>query len=554
MLPKLENVKFKSGIELKYYYSRKISDFIKINENISEPISRYNLKVIGDINDMLINNLSPTLYKFAIIGNLARYTENYTAFRAHLTIVQSLSKQRKYVNIVKYRLKNVKINKDWVNVFEKYVVGDITDRCNRLNKSILPELIEGSDLYIYLKYLDSIGVDFKYDIEPIVGCDFNSDEFKGYCDNIITVCKTYMDSLSEDERNEISDIQNRHKLATERRRDIMLKEISDKKKESLSSSIEEICDSISIYCSNESDKIFRKDPSMCETLRKVYNKLDSLVKMYGYDKVMSDNIVVLSIHPINNNGFSKSKVKYISNGEKHSLTNKFYLSEFFLSNLNKDCIDEIKSFYSDKYIVCDVNINESYNYISTNNSLVNIKSEMSLNDYIKYIDLNNILISYKGLNIKGLNITNLLNIYYSNKNSLFVTINRYYSLLSIITDLEESKLSESLYKEIINTKGCLTSTKNNIVYDSFIDSSKYSPLDKVLFNVKTLEIYSKKIEFIMPAFDELLKANKYLNSYYKTFCNSDKETLYDKIYMDNFVKNTIHNKCKMILESVRSVI
>lgn len=365
MLPTLDRNRFTDGMDASLFYQKKVSEFINKNKNTKEAISKYNAIIVRGINEVIVDYINPTMVKFGVIGNIARYSEEFNLFRSHLTIVQSLSKQRVFLNLLKTTLKRTKIDETWFKILKKYEVDKVITRVNRLNSNILPELIELSPLYEYIIYLESIGKTFEDDCLELHNVDWDSDEFKAYVDKVLDQGGRWFNALPKEQQQSIVDKRVAHKNSVNKRRELMEQSKSQQKLEKLNSLKDEIQDNLSINATAMIDNLFKERADLSTSLRRLYNKLDILLKEHGTDAINSNEIVTLAYHTINCRCYSHSRIKFVNElGE--DLTKAISRCCIFLSPLQDDKIKELKEKFSTNGVVIEINILRAKDYLETN--------------------------------------------------------------------------------------------------------------------------------------------------------------------------------------------
>lgn len=562
MLPKIDKTKrFSSSFDRCDYYNKKIKEFLNINRNINEAVNKYNYEAVGLFNELVANYVNPVVVKFAIVGNLALHTDNISEFRKHLTIVRSLKSQRTFIYTLKSTVKRTRIDSDWLNIFYKYVIVSTKTRCDRLSKDILPALIESTELYVYLMYLKDKGIDFKDDIAQVASLDFNGDEFKEYCDNIAKTSNEYFKTLPKEEQERILAIRKHNRDVNNKRRTAIQEEKNLNKINKIKSSYNEIYEMLSIYCQKEVDNFFIDNVGN-SNLSRLYNIIDDKVKQYGYSNILNDEFIFLAFHIKKNNGFSKSSVKYIKkNGV--DFTSGLTTACVFMSNLEANKIKSLMDKYSDKYIICDININRAKSYIENNNNIRKYSNINSLDKYVATVDDAYLGKNYLGFNIEGIS-TPQLYAYCQDKRKTYIdTIVFLYYNLGIIQEIGK-RLATKGYVDSNNFQfydniGCskrLLTRFRSFLFDSNIDTI-VNRLELLRF-LKSCYLFEEKMKFEGISLSNILTSSKTLNLYYSSILNGDINRyrffiLNDVDVKSEISKKLVNKKAKHIIDCVKDL-
>ena len=202
MLPKITKNKFSSGYDKSQYFGELLDDYININKSTNEPITEYNTTCINLINSAVDNKLNPLIMKLAIIGRLASKAEDYGTNRNCYQIIKSLQKQRNYYRLCRDTLERAAINKNYYIIIKYNLNKGVVNRCERLDESLLPNLIEESRLNVYVDYLADRNTTLEKDFKKYYDYDFKafSKDFKT-CFAKLGANYRYFEPRIEDARN-----------------------------------------------------------------------------------------------------------------------------------------------------------------------------------------------------------------------------------------------------------------------------------------------------------------------------------------------------------------
>ena len=140
MLPELKFTQ-KTAMDKNLYFNRQLSIFIAENEHTNEPISKYNVSTLRELRE-LEDILKIQKSKFGIIFAMGRIIKNNNTMGYTRRITHSLKKQTSLVCLLDKRCLKTRLDATWADAIHHYVYEKVTERCERLEKSILPELIK----------------------------------------------------------------------------------------------------------------------------------------------------------------------------------------------------------------------------------------------------------------------------------------------------------------------------------------------------------------------------------------------------------------------------
>lgn len=348
MLPRITRNKFSSTYEKSQYYADLFKGYIHLNENTNEPITEYNIMCIDLISSAIREKLNPTIIKLAIIGKLAYKAKDYGTSRNCYQIIYSLQSQRNYFSLCESTLKRAAINKNYYIVIKYNLNKGVVNRCDRLNESLMPSLIEESKLNVYADYLAEKGITLESELEKYAEYDFNSEEFIHYVDLVEKRIERHLNSVSEEKKSELLAGFEKQKLLAQQRNEAKavnkdIKRADDLKqiKESLSGKVTQIFDNSMLVKTT-----YMRTGSVAQ---KLYQRVDSLIANNGIDACLKDRVVVIALHP-RNKSFLTANIKYHIAGRK-ALTNDVVLATMFLEKQDAQYIQGIVDIYKEKYIV-----------------------------------------------------------------------------------------------------------------------------------------------------------------------------------------------------------
>ena len=336
MQPEIKATKY-YGYDKMFYYEKLIKQYIDMSTNANESISKANVQAIYEIKTVIEDNLKPILAKFAIFWVICNKSGDYTSYIQYKTVVNSLKSQKKFLRLLLDTLKKSKIDNDMYKIIHKNEVEKVLERCNRLEKTILPELIKGSDIELYLKYMESKGKSFEEEVSELADKDFDDVAWQEYVDKMQSRVKKYYKSLSEDEKEAFelrrADVLNAKQMRKERESNLRKAETEEK----LKSANEDIKTSLNSTIYNEFMLLFSKDPIKSSKVRTAWGRLDEAINKIGIEKMKDAQVCVIARHRLTSSGFAKSNIR-INRGKTHLVT---------LKNM-QDCTFYIRPFDDDK--------------------------------------------------------------------------------------------------------------------------------------------------------------------------------------------------------------
>lgn len=365
MQPRIELSKHKDGFDLRDYKSKILHQYLEISTNVNESVSKYNMDALIKCRELINLYLNPIISKFAINWVICTKSGDTLSNAEYRPIVNSLKSQKGLFSSLAKTLKKSKID----NIMYKICIDSINDtkeRCIRLENTILPNLIIGTKLEIYLSYLEENDIKFEDDIIDVVDLNFEDDAWDLYVDNLIKISDKYFESLSKEKQDifiiNIEAREERFKNIKDKNKLLSDKERIEKRK----SAIEDINTSIPFMVYKEFEDLFNKDPNKSSRVRRAWERVDNSINKCGLSSNVENKICVVVKHPIILDGFSKSKLRF-STGSK---TFNIKLTEL------ENC-----SFY---ILPRDFNIVEGLkNSINSENYIVHILDLPILNDYLK---------------------------------------------------------------------------------------------------------------------------------------------------------------------------
>lgn len=360
MLPKITRNKFSSGYEKSQYFNKLLDDYIRLNEKTDEAITPYNTMCVNLINSAVDEKLNPTIIKLAIIGKLSYKAGDNDTSRSCYQIIRSLQKQRNYYRLCRSVLEKAAINKNYYIIIKYNLNKGVVNRCDRLNESLLPSLIEDSKLNVYVDYLAEKGITLDSEIEKYADYDFNSEEFIHYVDLVEDRIERHLNSVSEEKRAELLAGYEKQKLLTRQRneakavsKDVKKADELRKIKESLSGKVTQIFD----------DSMLVKTTYMRtgSVAQKLYQRIDALIENKGIDTCLKDRVVVIALHT-RSKSFSSANIKYHVAGRK-ALTNDVVLATMLLEKHDAQYIQGIVDIHKEKYIIDLAYVHRADDYI-----------------------------------------------------------------------------------------------------------------------------------------------------------------------------------------------
>lgn len=348
MLPKITKNKFSSGYEKAQYFTELLDGYISMNKNTHEPITEYNTMCINLINSAIDDKLNPMIVKLAIIGKISYEAEDYGTNRNCYQIISSLQKQRNYYRMCRDTLERVAINKNYYIIIKYNLNKGVVERCERLNESLLPSLIEDSKLNVYVDFLAEKGITLEEDLKKYADYDFESEEFHHYVALVGKRINRHLKSVSEEKRTELLAGFERQKLLKQRRdeekaiskavkKEDILREIKD----NLSGKVTQIYDNAMVVRTTHIQA--------GSVTQKLYQRIDGLISDKGIEACVNDRVVVVALHP-RNKSFSTSNIKYYVSNRK-TLVTDIVLASMLLEKNDIEEMQGVVNKYQEKYIV-----------------------------------------------------------------------------------------------------------------------------------------------------------------------------------------------------------
>lgn len=348
MLPKITKNKFSSGYEKAQYFAELLDGYINLNKNTHEPTTEYNIMCINLINSAIDDKLNPMIIKLAIIGKISYESKDYGTNRNCYQIISSLQKQRNYYRMCRDTLEKAAINKNYYIIIKSNLNRGVVDRCNRLNESLLPNLIEDSKLNVYVDFLAWKGSTLEEDFKKYADCDFDSEEFHHYVALVSKRIDRHLKSVSEKKRAELLAGFERHKLLEQQRNEEKAISKVAKKEDTL----REIKDNLSSKVTQIYDNAMLVQTAYMQTgsvAQKLYQRIDELISDKSVDAYLNDRVVVVALHP-RNKSFSTSNIKYYVSGRK-TLVTDMALASVLLERYDVQEIQGVVNKYQDRYVV-----------------------------------------------------------------------------------------------------------------------------------------------------------------------------------------------------------
>ena len=224
MLPELD-FKQSWGIEKNMYFDRKLKEFFNKNKNVKEPISRYNVQTLQLVRTSK-EHLLIQRRKFGMLFHVAINIKDKETIGHTRTIHSSIKQQMCFLDELDKYLRNVRINETWANAIKKYVCDSINERCNRLEKTILPDLIKSSIINIYAHFLSINGTTLEQDI-----IDHLNEDDSVYYDHIIHTIEMCKTELPEKDIAELEKIRTKHITAQTHRKAVISQEKTQRRLE-----------------------------------------------------------------------------------------------------------------------------------------------------------------------------------------------------------------------------------------------------------------------------------------------------------------------------------
>lgn len=360
MLPKITKNKFSSGYEKAQYFTELLDGYINMNKNTHEPTTEYNTMCINLINSAIDDKLNPMIVKLAIIGRISYEAEDCGTNRNCYQIISSLQKQRNYYRMCRDTLERVAINKNYYIIIKYNITKGVVERCERLNESLLPSLIEDSRLNVYVDFLAEKGITLEEDLKKYADYDFESEEFHHYVVLVGKRINKRLKSISEEKRAELLAGFERQKLLKQKRDEEKATSKVAKKEDT----IREIKDNLSGKVTQIYDNamVVRTIHIQAGSVtQKLYQRIDDLISDKGVDTCVNDRVVVVALHP-RNKSFSPANIKYYVSNRK-TLVTDIVLASMLLEKNDVEEIQGVVSKYQEKYVVDLGYIHKAEEYI-----------------------------------------------------------------------------------------------------------------------------------------------------------------------------------------------
>ena len=208
-----------------FYFDKKLKEFFVKNRDVKEQISRYNAQILP-----LVRGAKEVLNiqrrKFGMLFHVAINIKDYETI-GHVRVIHNSVKEQIHMveNLDSYLLR-VRIDEKWADAIKTFVCDKISERCMRLEKLILPDLIKMSKLNVYAYYLQTIGKTLEEDIVSHM-----DDDDETYYSHIMATIEQCEQTMPEETLAELNDIREKHVSAQAKRKEAAAKEKAEKKAE-----------------------------------------------------------------------------------------------------------------------------------------------------------------------------------------------------------------------------------------------------------------------------------------------------------------------------------
>lgn len=154
------NTKGKRGVDLNFYYSKMLKEFINCGVKGDGKLNAYNRDAIGNINEYLMRS-KEIIYRLCVAEKLLGDSdEKVNIIKTRI----SLGKQRKLIKAAKDILKKQGINKEWNDLFI-YELKGLNKRLDWIENVVIKLNTETTVLDIYMRELEIQGITFLEDME-----------------------------------------------------------------------------------------------------------------------------------------------------------------------------------------------------------------------------------------------------------------------------------------------------------------------------------------------------------------------------------------------------
>lgn len=339
MQPKIEVGR--KGYDQMFYRQKIISEYIEMSKGVKEDISKYNLDAFRRGRTLMYDTFLPTLSKFAICWVIQTRLGDSTSYVQYKTIVNSLKNQRKFLKTLMGCLSRSRIKSD----LYKFILTDFTtikERCERLDSTILPELIDGTDFDLYLLYLRNKGISFSDDIADIRENDFDDDCWKDYVDNMQVIVRQYESQMSPEEKEAFEQRKKKHLNRKEMQNERNKTNQKEKREAIKESSHKEIKDKLPEFVYSELDTLLKSDVNRSPRLRLFWKYFDSKIKgNYSSSTLAGSKFYIIAKHPLNSKGFTKSGVAFYSYGGTFNKSSELPSARVFVLPLETDALHKV---------------------------------------------------------------------------------------------------------------------------------------------------------------------------------------------------------------------
>lgn len=344
MQPKIEVGR--KGYDQMFYRQKIISEYIDMSKDVKEDISKYNLDAFRRGRILMYDTFLPTLSKFAICWVIQARLGDNTSYVQYKTIVNSLKKQRKFLKTLMGCLSRSRIKSD----LYRFILTDfktIEERCKRLDTTILPELIDGTDFDLYLLYLRNKGVSFSDDIADIRENDFDDDCWKDYVDNMLTIVRQYEHQMSKEDKEAFEQRKLKHLNRKEMLNERNKTNQKEKREATKESSHKEIKDKLPELVYSELDTLLKSDVNRSPRLRLFWKHFDDKIKgNYTSSTLAGSKFYIIAKHPLNSKGFVKSGVAFYTYGGKFGKSTELPSARVFVLPLETDELNKVMNKFT----------------------------------------------------------------------------------------------------------------------------------------------------------------------------------------------------------------
>lgn len=217
MLPELD-FKRSWGMDKAMYFDKKLKEFFVKNRDVKEPISRHNAQTLQLVRTSK-ENLHIQRRKFGLLFHVAINMKDQETIGHTRVIHGSIKEQLRMLDSLDGYLRNVRIDEKWANAIKEFVCDKVDERCQRLEKNILPDLIKFSVVNIYAHYLSLNGTTLEQDI-----IDHMEEDDAVYYEHIMSTIEMCKETLPADDIAKLESIRLEHVAAQARRKAVVDKE------------------------------------------------------------------------------------------------------------------------------------------------------------------------------------------------------------------------------------------------------------------------------------------------------------------------------------------